>query len=448
MLAIIVVETVIIMYGVARKRTSKVVSDTRGSFKRDSSSKDRDKKVNFQLEVNTVPLPQADKVKVQPDRRLTALFRSKKKKTDEKNREVWEIRTKDVVFEKQIGVGSCGKVWLASWLGSPVAVKTFSDEDFMNTEEFVSAVRKEVELMSILHHPNIVMFLGACVTPPEMCLLLEYCAYGSLYSFLRSEKTHKVKINMNLCVKFAIDIARGVKYLHDRCNIIQRDLKSRNILVDKSLNAKVTDFGLSRNKKNGASSTNMTACGTPAWTAPEIIKCLEYTEKVDVYSFGILMWEILTREEPFVRNKDLKGIQIAYAAAEQGLRPKIPPFCPDGYSKLMQRCWDGNPDLRPDFNEVLKTLFAMNKENKRRSSILLTEGHAFEDEKFSPQHRFSGKTLSLVSEDNEKGRSMSTSSNNSSGTESEHRPTPKAITRVQFARANSSPQLVPDSKDI
>ena len=110
------------------------------------------------------------------------------------------------------------------------------------------------------------------------------CVYGSLYAFLREENVHKISISMDLCVKFAIDIARGVKYLHDRCNIIQRDLKSRNILIDESLNGKVTDFGLSRVKKRpgGGSSEAMTACGTPAWTAPEIIKCKEYTEKVDV----------------------------------------------------------------------------------------------------------------------------------------------------------------------
>ena len=93
------------------------------------------------------------------------------------------MKPKDIHFEKQIGLGSCGKVWLATWLGSPVAVKTFNDDEFINEEEFVTTVRKEVELMSILHHPNIVMFLGACVTPPEMCLLLEYCVHGSPLPF-------------------------------------------------------------------------------------------------------------------------------------------------------------------------------------------------------------------------------------------------------------------------
>ena len=245
---------------------------------------------------------------------------------------------------------------------------------------------------------------------------------AALYRFLRDDKKHRIQISMNMCVKFAIDIARGVKYLHDRCNIIQRDLKSRNILVDESLNAKVTDFGLSRRKKKDDTSTNMTACGTPAWTAPEIIKCLEYTEKVDVYSFGILMWELLTREEPYVRDKDLKGIQIAYAAAEQGLRPKIPPFTPEGYSQLMQQCWAQNPDARPEFNEVLRILFKMNKDNKRRSSMLATEGHAFQDNKFTSSAQ-AHRTLSGISESPDSSaaatRKLSGSNNSAIGSDAE-----------------------------
>ena len=153
-------------------------------------------------------------------------------------KQAWEVSVKNIKFEKQIGVGSCGKVWLANWLGSPVAVKTFNDDDFSSTDDIVFVVTKEITLMSTLHHPNIVMFLGACVTPPAMCLLLEYCVHGSLYDFLREEGKHKITIKMDLCVKFNIDIARGVKYLHDRCNIIQRDLKSRNVLIDESLNGK------------------------------------------------------------------------------------------------------------------------------------------------------------------------------------------------------------------
>ena len=89
---------------------------------------------------------------------------------------------------------------------------------------------------------------------------------------------------MHYNIKFAVDIARGIKYLHEKQNVIQRDVKGRNILVDRSLNAKISDFGLSRQKSNSA---QMTACGTPAWIAPEIVRMENYTEQADVYSFAI-----------------------------------------------------------------------------------------------------------------------------------------------------------------
>jgi len=212
---------------------------------------------------------------------------------------------------------------------------------------------------SALHHPNVVMFMGACLKPPNVCLVLELCEHGSLHQFLRSEAEHHVKITMSLVYRFAVDIARGVKYLHNKQNIVQRDLKARNVLVDAALNAKVSDFGLSRVMQETGGDGNLTACGTPAWTAPEIVRMEAYTDKVDVYSFGIILWELITRQEPYGGKR---GVQIAYAAAEQGTRPPIPSFIPESYSKLMQECWADKADDRPTFDDILTRLFAMKKE--------------------------------------------------------------------------------------
>lgn len=177
---------------------------------------------------------------------------------------------------------------------------------------------------SVLHHPNVVLFLGACTKKPNLCLVLEYCTHRSLHHFLKNEDKHHIRITMSHVLRFALDIARGVYYLHRKQSIVQRDLKARNILVDESLNAKVADFGLSR-VIDEEEANKLTACGTPAWTAPEVVRMEQYTEKVDVYSFGIIMWELITRQEPYGGRK---GVQIAYAAAEQGLRPDIPSYCP------------------------------------------------------------------------------------------------------------------------
>lgn len=182
----------------------------------------------------------------------------------------WEIDPRKLKMKFIIGKGNFGEVWLATWLGSPVAVKTVVPE-LQVKERLVKRFVDEMMLMSTLHHPNIVLFLGACTKRPHVCIVMEHCVHGSLHSFLKTEHEHGTRISMSLIYRFALDIARGVHYLHTRCSIVQRDLKARNILVDESLNAKVADFGLSRvidlNEKN-----KLTACGTPAWTAPEIIR--------------------------------------------------------------------------------------------------------------------------------------------------------------------------------
>ncbi|GBG31592.1 Protein kinase, putative [Hondaea fermentalgiana] len=274
-------------------------------------------------------------------------------------KEPWEIDAKSIKFKKKLAKGNFGEVWLGSWLGSPVAIKTVL-RTMAKDKEFIERFMLEIKLMSNLHHPNIVMFLGACITPvSKMCLLLEYCVYGSLHDFLYSHKESgdpEDHVTMHRVIRFAIDIARGVNYIHQKCNIIQRDLKARNVLVDIHFNAKVADFGLSRLKTED--DAGMTACGTPAWTAPEIVKLEQYDEKVDVYSFGIVMWELFAREEPY---KGQGGVQVAYMAVEQGLRPEVPYACPRVYAQLMTECWEEDPLLRPDFGQILERLFAMTK---------------------------------------------------------------------------------------
>lgn len=125
-------------------------------------------------------------------------------------------------------------------------------------------------------------------------------------------------------------------YIHQKKNLIQRDLKSRNVLIDQSLNAKIGDFGLSRLNNED---TGMTACGTPAWTAPEVVAGDAYDEKVDVYSYAMVLWEMLALREPY---GGLGGLEVVYAAIE-GQRPKIPPYCPKSLKNLIVRCWSAQP---------------------------------------------------------------------------------------------------------
>jgi len=147
-----------------------------------------------------------------------------------------------------------------------------------------------------------------------------------------------------------IDAAKGIEYLHQYDpTIIHRDLKTQNLLVDEFWRVKVCDFGLSRIK----ASETMSRLGTLHYSAPEVLRGDRYTEKADVYSFGIVMWEMLTFSIPYEGYPPLK---IASDVAYHKLRPEIKDTFPKPLSSLMQMCWDENPESRPDFSEIVERL--------------------------------------------------------------------------------------------
>ena len=151
----------------------------------------------------------------------------------------------------------------------------------------------ECHAMEALRHPNIVLFLGACTKSPNFCIVLEYCSRGSLWGILQNEKIPLPwELRRNIC----LDAAKGVLYLH-QCNppILHRDLKSLNLLLDDGMHCKLADFGWTRSLSNYM--TNK--IGTYQWMAPEVISGKVYTEKADVFSFGIIMWEVASREPPY-----------------------------------------------------------------------------------------------------------------------------------------------------
>jgi serine/threonine protein kinase len=249
------------------------------------------------------------------------------------------------------------------WLGSMVAIKI----PLQNlAPEYYGHFLREVQLMTTLHHPNIVVFMGACITQPNICLVMEYLPRGCMYDFLRekdviSECSLYYRSWYQLVVKFATDVARGMQYLHRRCKIIQRDLKSQNLLIDEFYNVKVCDFGLSRTHdprgNNGRRSSatydnTLTACGTPFWTAPEVIRVEAYDHSADVYSYAIVLYECYTRSEPYT-DRSAPAMEIAYHVAEQGLRPTVPEEMPKHLRELMEDCWHEKAHKRPKFQVSL-----------------------------------------------------------------------------------------------
>jgi serine/threonine protein kinase len=212
-------------------------------------------------------------------------------------------------IEQKIGEGSFGEVFKGKWRGSELAIKRLFRQQA--DDRILLELRKESVIMSSLRHPNILLFLGVCIVPPNLCILTEYMKNGSLGPFLRNKSN---KLSWIDCLNMGKQAAVGMDYLHSlRPPLIHRDLSSYNILVDKvsvsshlllrfrhtdlsllsfslqNLRVKIGDFGLSRIKAQNAT---MTRCGTVAWTAPEVLEGKDYSEKSDVYSFGIILWEL------------------------------------------------------------------------------------------------------------------------------------------------------------
>eukprot|EP00026_Physarum_polycephalum_P017687 Phypoly_transcript_18994.p1 GENE.Phypoly_transcript_18994~~Phypoly_transcript_18994.p1 ORF type:complete len:224 (+),score=30.64 Phypoly_transcript_18994:1-672(+) len=217
-------------------------------------------------------------------------------------------------------------------------------------------------ILSSLDHPNILNFKGMCIKIPNLCIVTELLDRGSLSFILYSDE----QISWKRRVQFAIDIANGLKYLHAH-NIIHRDVKSPNMLVGSDWTVKIGDFGFSRIK---VEHTTMTQCGTVAWTAPEIFSGSHYSEKADIYSFGIILWELIYRKKPW---DGLNAMRIIHEV-ELGNRPPthyVPTDTPLQITKLMEACWGYESEKRPSITEILATLHLALPKHSQDSHPLL-----------------------------------------------------------------------------
>ncbi|EFC46712.1 serine/threonine protein kinase [Naegleria gruberi] len=263
------------------------------------------------------------------------------------------IRTEELSLDEQIGSGSFSEVYRGRWLGATVAVKRFL-VNHIESDEIVQDFIKESKLMSKLRHPNVVQFMGVCIQMPHLYMVTEYCERGNLQHILKDKK---IKISLRKTISMALDAARGMYYLHTcETPIIHRDFKSANLLVDKNWSVKVGDFGMSRMID---SQQQMTVCGTAETCAPEVLKRSMYTEKADVYSFGIVLWEMFTRSQLY---PGMNFYELSSRVVNEGLRPDTTStrftedHIPKTIQNLMTDCWDDDPDHRPDFSIIVKKL--------------------------------------------------------------------------------------------
>ncbi|KAF8672577.1 hypothetical protein HU200_049263 [Digitaria exilis] len=260
-----------------------------------------------------------------------------------------EILWEDLVIGERIGLGSYGEVYYADWNGTEVAVKKFLDQDFYG--DALDEFRCEVRIMRRLRHPNIVLFMGAVTRPPNLSIVSEYLPRGSLHKII-----HRCELDEKRRIKMALDVARGMNCLHTSVpTIVHRDLKSPNLLVDDNWTVKVCDFGLSRLKHSTFLSSKSTA-GTPEWMAPEVLRNEQSNEKCDVYSFGVILWELATLRTPW---QGMNPMQVVGAVGFQDRRLDIPKEVDPLVAKIIRDCWQKEPNLRPSFSQLtsyLKTL--------------------------------------------------------------------------------------------
>ncbi|XP_058112862.1 uncharacterized protein LOC131255924 [Magnolia sinica] len=277
-------------------------------------------------------------------------------------RELQTIKNSDLEEIRELGSGTYGTVFYGKWKGSDVAIKRIKpscfSQDELGEDRLIADFWKEAHLLGQLHHPNVVAFYGVVTDGPSMNLatVTEYMVNGSLKQVLR-RKDRTIDRRKRLII--AMDAAFGMEYLHEK-NIVHFDLKSHNFLVNmrdpQKPVCKIGDLGLSKVKQKTLVSGGVR--GTLPWMAPELLtsKSGMVTEKVDVYSFGIVMWELLTGEEPYT---DMRSEEIIAGIIKGDLRPEIPNWCDPAWRSLMERCWSSDPDSRPSFSEIAKELRAI-----------------------------------------------------------------------------------------
>ncbi|RHY24151.1 hypothetical protein DYB32_009106 [Aphanomyces invadans] len=219
------------------------------------------------------------------------------------------------------------------------------------TRETIMDFKAHVELLACLRHPNVVQFIGASFDVlTNVCVVTEYVEKGNVYNLLRTPMA--LEWNDPL-LQIAIDAAQGIAYLH-HSNVIHRDLKCENLLCTATYACKVSDFGESKQVQTQECLETMV--GTPYWLAPEILREIPYQNKVDCYSFGIVLIELESRRDPYFDCDDLRTIDIMMQVAMGTLRPTIPPTCPPRRRALIEQCLSDLPTERPSMVTILKTL--------------------------------------------------------------------------------------------
>ena len=267
----------------------------------------------------------------------------------------WIIKSNTIKILRKIGEGGSSEIFLGMYRGTQIAEKRLH---LINKEKNIKEFKREVSSFITLHHPYLLLFLGVITEPKRLSIITEYCPGGNLHELLYKKKY--IYLSWKVRKKFLLQIAIGMNFLHTKNPpILHRDLKSLNIFLTNDMkkssditDVKIADFGLSVKYEKNCFLTE--SVGTCHWMAAEVIKSQKYSNKADVYSYGIIIWEVCTREMPY---EYIGNNNILYRVCAKGERPnlkRIPSDTPEQIIQLMKMCWDQDPNKRPNFDSIIE----------------------------------------------------------------------------------------------
>ena len=247
---------------------------------------------------------------------------------------------------KKIGQGGFSEIFESHWMGIPIAVKVIFDPNI--NEALLEEFNNEIEKLFILRHPYIIQLYG--ITDNEknqkLAVITELAPRGSLFDYLHKNPKTKNNLSLEFKNKITKQLIHTMAYIHSR-GYVHRDLKTQNILLDKNLDMKLCDFGLTKLKSELNSGSGQFA-GTPCYMAPELFDRKFYDDKIDVFAFGTVVWEIYTQKIPYFNCEALE-IKQKVTKGEELICSSI---VPKQIASLIEKCRRVKPSERPSFKEM------------------------------------------------------------------------------------------------
>lgn len=298
-------------------------------------------------------LEQEKKARMAAEERLTIPPSTSSYPSSSIHIEATYIKAKELHIGKLLGTGGFGTVYVGTWQYTTVAVKEINGN---YTQGAVYEFRKEAAIMQRLQSPQVIRLFGISGQPPKYQMVMEYAPKGSLYRLLHSDEP----LSWPQRYQIGLDIALGLHFMHtQKPPILHRDLKSHNVLMMHDYRAKLADFGLSKVKSETATQsrgedTKSKETGTLAWMAPEQFDPKgKVTKATDIYSFGMVLWELATRQLPFSNTQNAQILMLWIMA---GKHPDIPKACQPEYRDVIETCWKQKPDERATAKLLVKSL--------------------------------------------------------------------------------------------